>query len=191
MNFSGILILSFGIAMDAFAVAITSGSVLKERFRLNNILKIGLFLTFFQAFMPLVGWGFGSQFSFYIKNVDHWIAFFLLGIIGVKMVIDSINSQEDEGSPINPLNNKVLIYLSLATSIDALAVGVGFAFLNVSILFSIICIGITTFLLSIIGIFIGKLSGERLKKKAGIFGGFVLILIGLKILLEHLGIIFN
>ncbi|WP_102346119.1 manganese efflux pump MntP [Bacillus sp. Marseille-P3661] len=190
MNLSGILMISFGIAMDAFAVSITSGTVLKEKFRVNNILKIGLFLTLFQALMPLVGWGFGSQFTFYIKNIDHWIAFFLLGIIGVKMVYDSIKNEEND-SYINPLNNKVLLYLSLATSIDALAVGVSFAFLNVSILFSIICIGVTTFVLSIIGIFIGKLSGERLKKKAGLFGGFVLILIGIKILVEHLGIIFN
>lgn len=188
MNLSGILMISFGIAMDAFAVSITSGTILKERFRLNNIVKIGLFLTFFQALMPLVGWGFGNQFSFYIKSIDHWIAFFLLGIIGVKMVFDSIKSEEND-SQINPLNNKVLIYLSLATSIDALAVGVSFAFLDVSILFSIICIGITTFVLSVIGIYIGKLSGERLKKKAGLFGGFVLMFIGVKILLEHLGII--
>lgn len=189
MNLSGILVISFGIAMDVFAVSITSGTILKERFRLSNILKIGLFLTFFQALMPLVGWAFGRQFSFYIKNLDHWIAFFLLGIIGVKMVYDSIKSDESD-STINPLNTKVLVSLSIATSIDALAIGVSFAFLDVSIIFSIISIGITTFVLSLIGILIGKLSGEKLKKKAGIFGGFVLILIGIKILLEHLEIIF-
>jgi len=190
MNVSGILMISFGIAMDAFAVSITSGTIIKERFRLNNILKIGLFLAFFQALMPLVGWGFGSQFSLYIENIDHWIAFFLLGTIGVKMVFDSIKN-EDNNSRVNPLDNKVLIYLSIATSVDALAVGVSFAFLDVSILFSIICIGITTFILSIIGIFIGKLSGERLKKKAELFGGIVLMLIGIKILLEHLGLFFT
>jgi manganese efflux pump family protein len=106
------------------------------------------------------------------------------------MIHESITSVENE-SEINPLNNKVLTFLALATSIDALAVGVSFAFLNVSILFSIFCIGLTTFVLSLIGILIGKLSGERLKKKAGLFGGIVLMLLGLKILLEHLNILFN
>lgn len=96
MNVSGILMISIGIAMDAFAVSITSGTLLKERFRLNHIVKIGLFLTFFQAIMPLVGWGFGNQFSLYIKSFDHWIAFFLLGIIGVKMVFDSIKNEFTE-----------------------------------------------------------------------------------------------
>jgi len=189
MNLSGILMVSFGIAMDAFAVSISSGTLLKERFLLKNILKIGLFLTFFQALMPLVGWLLGNQFSLYIKTVDHWAAFFLLGIIGVKMIFDSIKDGGNN-SEINPLNNKVLVYLSLATSIDALAVGVSFAFLDVSILFSIICIGVITFVLSLVGILIGKLSGERLKKKAGLFGGLVLMLIGIKILLEHLGFVY-
>ncbi|QOR64835.1 manganese efflux pump [Cytobacillus suaedae] len=125
-----------------------------------------------------------------MPDARHLIAFILLGIIGAKMIFDSIISDAND-TRVNPLNNKVLIYLSLDTSIDALEVGVSFAFLNVSILFSIICIAITTLVLSVIGIYIGKLSGERLKKQAGLFGGFVLMFIGTKILLEHLGFFFK
>ena len=187
MNIATIITISFGIAMDAFAVSITSGVVLKKHFSIKNILKIGIFFTVFQALMPLIGWILGSRFSFYIKNVDHWIAFTLLLFIGIKMIYDSLTEVE-ETRTINPLNNKVLLFLSLATSIDALAVGVTFAFLDVSILFSIISIGIITFILSTLGIIIGKISGERLKKKAELFGGIVLALIGIKILLEHLNV---
>ncbi|TFB13291.1 manganese efflux pump [Filobacillus milosensis] len=190
MNVVGVFIISIGIAMDAFAVSISSGTILKDKVKLKNILKIGLFFTFFQALMPLVGWGLGNQFSFYIKSFDHWIAFLLLGAIGVKMIIDSISTTDGRAHD-NPLNNRVLIYLSFATSIDALAVGVSFAFLEVSILFSIISIGITTFILSFIGVLIGQLSGERLNKKAELFGGMVIVFIGVKILLEHLNIFFT
>lgn len=185
MNIATIITISIGLAMDAFAVSITSGAVLKNRFTIKNILKISIFFTVFQALMPLIGWILGSRFSFYIKNVDHWIAFTLLLLIGFKMIYDSFTGAEENQS-INPLNNKVLLFLSLATSIDALVVGVTLAFLDVSILFSIICIGIITFTLSTIGIIIGKLSGDKLKKKAELFGGIVLALIGIKILLEHL-----
>lgn len=131
---------------------------------------------------PNTGWMLGSRFSSYIENVDHWIAFTLLLFIGIKMIFDSFTEVEENQS-INPLDHKVLLFLSLATSIDALAVGVTFAFLDVSILFSIISIGIITFILSTLGIIIGKISGERLKKKAELFGGIVLALIGIKILL--------
>lgn len=188
MSLVTIITISFGLAMDAFAVSITSGVVLKKRFNLKNLLKIGLFFTFFQALMPLIGWLLGIKFSIYIKNYDHWIAFVLLLCIGVKMVYDSFQEAE-QNTQLNPVDSKVLLFLALATSIDALAVGVSFAFLDISIVFSIISIGIITFILSTVGILIGKLSGERLKKKAELFGGIVLALIGLKILLEHLSVI--
>ncbi|GAA0343365.1 manganese efflux pump MntP family protein [Bacillus carboniphilus] len=186
MNVGTILMVSIGLAMDAFAVSITSGVVLKKKFNIKTLLKIGLFFTFFQALMPLIGWGLGSRFSIYIKNFDHWVAFVLLLLIGIKMVYDSI-AEEDEKT-LNPADNRVLLFLSLATSIDALAVGVSFAFLDISILFAVFSIGVVTFVLTIVGILLGKISGDRLKKKAELFGGIVLALIGTKILLEHLHI---
>ncbi|KAA0550412.1 manganese efflux pump [Bacillus sp. BGMRC 2118] len=172
--------------MDAFAVSITSGVALKNNFKLKSVLKVVIFLTFFQAAMPLLGWIFGIEFSLYIKNVDHWIAFVLLVGIGSKMIYDSLSKSKDDA--FNPLDNKVLFFLSLATSIDALAVGVSFAFLDISILFSVVIIASITFILVVLGTIIGKVSGERLKKKAEIFGGIVLGVIGCKILIEHLNL---
>ena len=187
MNISSILAIALGVSMDAFVVSITGGAVLKEKIRFGSMLKVGVVLAVFQALMPVVGWGLGSQFHFYIKNIDHWIAFFMLGAIGAKMMYDSLTDIQ-EHQAVNLLKTKVLLYLAMATSIDALAVGISFAMLEVSIWFSVICIGVFTFVLSIIGMCIGKVSGERLKKKAGVFGGVVLMLMGLEILLEHLGV---
>ncbi len=186
MSLFTLVLTAFGLAMDAFAVSITSGIVINH-LQIKNALKIGLFFGFFQGFMPLIGWLAGIKFSDYIVQFDHWVAFIVLGFIGIKMIYESFK-EDEEKSDFNPLNNKVLFFLAIATSIDALAVGVSFAFLKVSILYSVIVIGVITFLTSFLGVYIGKKSGELLKRKAEITGGIILTLIGTKILLEHLNI---
>lgn len=149
------------------------------------LLKLGSFSGFFQAFMPLVGWFCSLKFSNYIKSYDHWVAFILLLIIGLKMIYETTT---DEDNNFNPLNNKILLLLAIATSIDALAVGVSFACLKVAILPSVMIIGWTTFILSAPGVFIGKTGGNLLQNKAQIIGGLILIFIGTRILFEHLNI---
>lgn len=184
MTFVTLLLTALGLSMDAFAVAITSG-ILISNLQFKNAIKIGLFFGFFQGFMPLLGWLAGINFSAYIVRFDHWIAFVVLSFIGLKMIYESMKEEADE-SNFNPLDNKVLFLLALATSIDALAVGVSFAFLQVSIIYSIVVIAIITFFVSALGVLIGKKSGELLKKRAEIAGGLILTFIGTKILLEHL-----
>ena len=152
---------------------------------------IGLFFGGFQALMPFIGWALGTQFESYITSIDHWIAFILLALIGGKMVVEGCRLEEDETvkelDP--PLDLKEMFLLAIATSIDALAVGITFAFLNYPIVECITIIGLTTFVLSIVGVVVGNMFGSRYQKKAEIAGGIILILIGLKILLEHLGIL--
>lgn len=183
MGFQEILFIAFGLAMDAFAVAVTSGMLIKRNVFGNGV-RIGLAFGFFQGFMPLLGWIIGLQFKDYIVKVDHWIAFALLGFIGIKMIVESIKKDEQDNE-INPLDNKVLLMLSIATSIDALIVGLSFAFLDVSITTSALTIGIITFVLSFSGVLLGDKFGQMLKGKAEIFGGLVLVIIGIKILAEH------
>ena len=152
---------------------------------------IGLFFGGFQALMPFIGWALGTQFESYITSIDHWIAFILLAFIGGKMVVEGCRLEEDETvkelDP--PLDMKEMFLLAIATSIDALAVGITFAFLNYPIVECITIIGLTTFVLSIVGVVVGNMFGSRYQKKAEIAGGIILILIGLKILFEHLGIL--
>ncbi len=155
----------------------------------SHALIIGLFFGGFQALMPLIGWLLGKQFEHLITSVDHWIVFGLLALIGGKMVFDALKGGEEEScKPEEKLDYKELVALSFATSIDALAVGISFAFLQVKVLPSVACIGATTFLLSILGVAIGQKFGAKYKDKATLVGGLVLIAIGLKILLEHLGV---
>ena len=155
------------------------------------ILVIGLFFGGFQALMPFVGWALGTRFESYITSIDHWIAFILLAFIGGKMVVEGYRLEEDETvkelDP--PLDLKEMFLLAIATSIDALAVGITFAFLNYPIVECITIIGLTTFVLSIVGVVVGNMFGSRYQKKAEIAGGIILILIGVKILFEHLGIL--
>ena len=152
---------------------------------------IGLFFGGFQALMPFIGWALGTQFESYITSIDHWIAFILLALIGGKMVVEGCRLEEDETvkelDP--PLDLKEMFLLAIATSIDALAVGITFAFLNYPIVECITIIGLTTFVLSIVGVVVGNMFGSRYQKKAEIAGGIILILIGVKILFEHLGIL--
>ena len=187
-NFEVILI-GIGLSMDAFAVAICKGLQMKKiNYRFSAI--IALFFGLFQAGMPLIGWLLGKQFQKYIVKIDHWIAFLLLAIIGVNMIRES-REQEEEAcqTSLEKLDYKELFMLAIATSIDALAIGVTFAFLQVNILSSVALIGSITFLISFVGVSIGNVFGTKYKGKAELFGGIVLILIGTKILLEHLGIL--
>lgn len=175
--------------MDAFAVSLCKGLRMRK-FNYAQALVIAFFFGFFQAAMPLAGWALGIQFERYITSLDHWIAFVLLAIIGSKMLHDTFS--EDPTCPVetvDKLDVKELLVLAIATSIDALAVGITFAFLQVDVLFSVSLIGIVTFALSLVAIAIGNTFGNRLQSKAGIVGGATLILIGLKILLSHLGLI--
>jgi putative Mn2+ efflux pump MntP len=171
--------------MDALVVAITKGLCLRKM-RYQYALITGLFFGGFQALMPLIGFFLGVQFEDYLTAVDHWIIFGLLFLIGANMIVESRKNQEDK---CDTLSLKNMTMLSLATSIDALAVGITFAFLHANIYISVAVIGITTFVLSFFGVIIGNLFGARFKSKAEIAGGIVLILIGGKILLEHLGYI--
>lgn len=179
-----------GLAMDAFAVSICKGLAMRKVNK-KQALVIGLFFGGFQALMPFIGWLLGTSFEQYITSVDHWIAFGLLAYIGGKMIYEAIKPDEDDeiGELDQPLDIKQMFILAIATSIDALAVGITFAFLNYPVIPAITIIGITTFVISIGGVYIGNFFGTKYKKKAEIAGGVILILIGLKILLEHLGIL--
>lgn len=189
--FITLLLLGVGLAMDAFAVSICKGLAMKKA-KWQHAAIIGLFFGGFQALMPFIGWLLGSQFEQYITKVDHWIAFGLLGFIGGKMLYEAIKEDEEEEccccKDKEKLDIKELFVLAIATSIDALAVGITFAFLNYPVDKAVTVIGVTTFIISVAGVYIGNFFGARFKKKAEIAGGIILIGIGMKILLEHLGI---
>ena len=177
--------------MDAFALSICKGLSMRKVNKKQSLV-IGLFFGGFQALMPFIGWLLGSRFEQYITSIDHWIAFILLGFIGGKMVVEAIR-EKDEAVEVRkmdpPLDLKEMFILAIATSIDALAVGITFAFLQVPIVEAVSIIGITTFVISVIGVYVGNFFGNRYTKKAELAGGIILILIGVKILLEHLGIL--
>ena len=180
-----------GLSMDAFAVAICKGLAMPKLDKVQTLV-IALFFGGFQALMPFIGWMLGKQFESYITSFDHWIAFILLAIIGGKMILDVIKGGDDEEETAvteSKLDIKELFMLAVATSIDALAVGISFAFLQVKIVSAITLIGCTTFCISAIGVFVGHKFGAKYEDKASLVGGVILILIGLKILLEHLGIL--
>lgn len=191
MGFVELFLIGVGLSMDAFAVSICKGLGMK-RLNMRQALVIGLFFGGFQALMPLIGWALGTQLADFITPIDHWIAFILLALIGGKMLLDAF-SGGDEREAADPkdarLDLKELLMLAIATSIDALAVGITFAFLGVNIVVAIAVIGVTTFVLSVVGVAVGHAFGARYEKGATIAGGIVLILIGCKILLEHLGIL--
>lgn len=189
MSIWEVLIIAVGLSMDAFAVALCKGLSMKKLSIKYGII-IALFFGVFQALMPLIGWFVSSRFEKYIKAYDHWIAFAILLIIGAKMIIDAIKESRDPENE-TEFRFKVteMLILAVATSIDALAVGVSFGLLEINIWSSISIIGCVTFILSFIGVIIGNFFGNRFRTKAEIAGGIILILLGVKILLEHLGII--
>lgn len=190
MGFVELFLIAVGLSMDAFAVSVCKGLCMK-RLDIRRAVVIALFFGVFQMVMPLVGWALGTQFEQYITPIDHWIAFVLLGFIGGKMLWEAFWGKGDE--PTCEIEEKLdipeLTMLAVATSIDALAVGITFAFLGVDIVPSVILIGVTTFVLALVGVAVGHRFGARFEKLATVVGGVVLILIGTKILLEHLGIV--
>ena len=189
MGIIELILIAIGLSMDAFAVAVCKGLCMRK-INYKHTLIIALFFGGFQAIMPLIGWILGKQFEQYITSVDHWIAFGLLVLIGGKMIWEVFKGEEEEAacSYVEKLDLKELFILAIATSIDALAVGITFAFLKVNIWMPISLIGVTTFGLSMVGVIIGNKFGEKYKSKAELAGGIILILIGFRILLEHLGI---
>lgn len=184
MGLLELLIIAVGLSMDAFAVAICKGLSLK-RMSYRHAVLVGLYFGIFQALMPLTGYLLGTQFKDSIISIDHWIAFVLLSIIGINMIRES---REHDADVDDSFNFKNMVVLSIATSIDALAIGVTFAFLQVNIIPAVTLIGITTFLFSFMGVKIGNVFGTKFKSKAEFAGGLILIIMGVKILLEHLGI---
>jgi len=184
MGIVELFILAVGLSMDAFAVAVCKGLAMRES-KPESMLVVGVWFGGFQALMPLLGYAVGVQFSAAIQAVDHWLAFFLLAVIGGNMIKEALS--KDDGPADASLAPKAMLLLALATSIDALAVGVSFAFLNVHILPAVLFIGVITFCLSAAGVKVGSIFGSKYKSRAELFGGCILVLLGAKILLEHLG----
>lgn len=186
MAFWELMLLAVGLSMDAFAVAICKGLAM-DKVTLQRAAVVGLWFGGFQGLMPLLGWLLGSRFAAYITAVDHWIAFALLVLLGINMIREARCPDEDDTNA--SLAFRVMLPMAVATSIDALAVGVSFAFLSVNIGAAVSFIGVITFALSMVGVKVGSLFGAKYKSKAELAGGIILILMGLKILLEHLGVL--
>ncbi|MEF2878269.1 MAG: manganese efflux pump MntP family protein [Blautia sp.] len=186
MDIITLFTLAVGLAMDAFAVSICKG-LAQQKLSLKHMLIAGLWFGGFQALMPTLGYFLGSQFRDKITAIDHWIAFILLGFIGVNMIRESLD--KGDVCPVGGMGVKEMFPLAVATSIDALAVGITFAFLKVNILVAAGLIGIVTFVISGIGVRVGNIFGSRYKSRAELAGGIILVLLGLKILLEHLEIL--
>jgi len=183
MSLASLMLLAFALSMDAFAVAVCKGLAMKK-ITFKKALVVGLYFGIFQAGMPLLGYFLGTFFEHMVTSVDHWIAFILLSVIGGKMIHEALGHSEEPAS--DSLSFKTMFVLAVATSIDALAVGITFAFLQVNIYYAVTFIGITTLVLSVTGVKIGNAFGVRYKSRAELVGGTVLIIIGLKILIEHL-----
>ena len=186
MSIIELFVIAVGLSMDAFAVSVCKGLSV-QKMSLGHALICGVYFGGFQALMPFLGWLLGVQFQSFITSIDHWIAFVLLGLIGAGMIKEALG-KEEEGQN-DCFDAKTMIPLAVATSIDALAVGVTFAFLKVNIVPAVSFIGVITFLLGTLGVKIGNVFGLKFKSKAELAGGIILILMGFKILLEHLGII--
>ena len=185
MSIIEVFLIGIGLAMDAFAVAVCKGLSMKK-LDIKKCIIIGLYFGLFQGLMPVIGYLLGTSFESFITKIDHWIAFGLLLLIGISMIKEAFKKDCEEDN--DNVDFKTMIVLSIATSIDALAIGITFAFLKVDIILSAFIIGITTFILSIIGVMIGNKFGNRYEQKAQLTGGAILILMGFKILLEHLGL---
>lgn len=190
MSLLELLLIGVALSMDAFAVAVCRGLAMRK-LNLRHAAVIGLYFGGFQALMPFLGWALGSTFAGYIQSVDHWVAFILLGLIGGNMVREALGGEEESCGPqgcaaADRLDHRQLLLMAVATSIDALAVGVTFAFLSVPIVPAVSIIGTTTFCISVSGVAVGNFFGARYKRRAEITGGVILILLGVKILVEGL-----
>ena len=183
MGLFEIILIGLGLGMDSFAVAICKGLAMKKM-NWNKAIVIGSYFGVFQALMPIIGYFLGVNFQNVIVAFDHWIAFALLGSIGLNMLKDAYSKENDSFD--DCVEVKTMIVLAIATSIDALAVGITFAFLQVNIVVSVVVIGVIAFSLSVIGVVLGNSFGNKYEKRAEIFGGVILILMGCKILIEHL-----
>jgi len=187
MSLVELLLIAVGLSMDAFAVSVCKGLSM-EKISLKKMCIVGLWFGGFQALMPAVGYLLGATFERYITAIDHWAAFVLLGIIGANMIKESFSKEEDKADA--SLGFKIMLSMAVATSIDALAVGITFALLpDVNIIYAVALIGCVTFLLSALGVKIGNVFGAKYKTRAEFVGGLILILLGVKILLEHLGVL--
>jgi manganese efflux pump family protein len=184
MSILTIILIAIGLTFDTFAVSVSTGITVNE-IKFWQAVRVSIILAIFQASMPLLGWFGALQIKDYIISFDHWIAAGLLWIIGAKMIWEALFPKEDEVQK-NPLKTMVVVTMAIATSIDALAVGVSFGFLEVNMYISTLIIGFTTFLVAMIGMLLGKKAGYLLGKRAEIIGGLILIIIGIKILYEHL-----
>ena len=187
MSILELFLVAVALSMDAFAVAVCKGLAM-PKVTLKKSSIVGAWFGGFQGLMPLIGWLLGTQFADYITAFDHWIALVLLGFIGINMIREALGKDDDEEADCS-LCCKKMLPLAIATSIDALAVGVTFAFLQVNIIWAVLFIGVVTFTLSALGVKIGNIFGLRYKSKAELCGGVILVLMGVKILLEHLGIL--
>lgn len=179
------VLLGIGLAMDAFSVSITDGIILKKP-KISQALTVALFFGIFQFIMPCIGFFAGTVFSDFIESFDHWVAFILLAFIGGKMIFESLSNDENSESDSNPLKIKTLFILAIATSIDALAVGITFTTLGNPVILTSAIIGIVTFIISFSGVFLGGKCGNFAGNKAEVLGGSILIIIGIKVLIEHL-----
>ena len=189
MGITELILLAVGLSMDAFAVSICKGLAMPE-LKPRHMVIVGLWFGGFQALMPIIGYFLGTTFAGYITAVDHWIAFILLSIIGGNMIKEALTNDDEEADP--SLGVRIMLLLAIATSIDALAVGVTFAFLLdsfLSVLLSALLIGCTTFIFSAAGVKVGNVFGMKYRSKAELVGGVILILLGIKILLEGIGVI--
>lgn len=186
MSLITLFITAVGLSMDAFAVSICKGLALKK-INLKKACLVGLWFGGFQALMPLLGYLLGSQFKQSVESIDHWIAFALLSLIGFNMIKEALSKEEEKAD--DSLSVRTMLLLAVATSIDALAVGVTYAFLQVNIVPAVSFIGIITFTLSAIGVKVGNVFGVKYKSKAELTGGVILVLIGARILTEHLGLL--
>lgn len=189
-----IIIIAIGLSMDSFAVAVSSGTIMKTMM-VSRVIKIAFFLAAFQCMMPLIGWVTGGSFAHYIQSWDHWLAFALLAIMGGKMLYEGITPPSDkdnapcgcqENKKCYPWHTRTLIGLSIATSIDAAAVGISFSFLAVNMVIATAVIFITTAIFAVTGMWIGTHFGNRFRKRAEVLGGAILMGIGIKILIEHI-----
>ena len=186
MEIYEILLIGIGLAMDAFAVSICKGLSMKKM-NWKNAVIIALYFGVFQALMPLIGYFLGMTFESIVTTFDHWVAFALLTLIGGGMIKESFDDEDDKKN--DRVDFKTMVVLAIATSIDALAIGITFAFFDVNIVLAVSIIGIITFIISILGVKIGNRFGDKYQNKAQLMGGIILVLLGFKILLEHLGII--
>lgn len=188
MSLLTLFLIALGVSADAFAVAVGKGLHMR-RLRMADAVLLALTFGVFQALMPTIGWLLGTGFADKVTAVDHWIAFGLLAAIGAKMIWEAFQDDDEEESEEPRIPIREMLILGVATSIDALAVGIGFAFLDVSILGAVILIGVTTFVISLAGVAIGHRAGARYQGPAEVVGGLILIVIGLRILLDHLGVL--